>query len=249
MVRVLLYLLFGLCLLVSAGCNAQGQPHPDCSRALSAVSQELVAMAKQGQFKKAQKKAESVESCYGDEVTYWTMRIELLPSSYPQHESSHADAVKAVHFIDQAINVATISKSSLQVMKSNLLFIAGRPEEAESIYIAQMRELLRERHSSNRSVIAGAALIQTAPYYIKAMKKQDRLADARAQLAPYLAWICKDWPKYRQYYATTLIWLSKNLDTTNSRQPSDKKTQSEALDDSCMQFRQTAAELKRSPAR
>lgn len=248
MVRALLYPLIGaLTVLVLASCSNPRQPKPDCTRAFAIVSQEITAMAEEGHLKKAQAKAELVKPCYDYDASYWMMRTRLLPSLNPPNETTHADAVKAVNYMNQALK-AEPENNLVRIMKSGFLFTAKKYDKAETIYESEIRELLNNGPSDKDHPLTEAIILEVAPYYIDAMRRQSRISEAQAQLVPYLVWICETWPKYRRQYARLLIWLSDQL-APEQRRPiksrsNDPANQDKALDNACVDFSQRAAELR-----
>lgn len=220
------------------GCAGQDKSNPDCSRDFATVKTELVAMTQQGQFQKAQEKAEFYEPCYGQATDYWMMRLQLLPKRHkPGSQSQRRDALKGVKYLNHVLKLNP-EDDSTRVFKSAFLITAGKYKKGIDLYERQVEKVFERLKAGKGIEISDAIILEVSPVYIRAMRRRNGIDHAKAVLQPYLSHACYGKPMLRKNYAVTLIWLHKIFSgQENPAVTTNKAAQAKALKQACQSFK------------
>lgn len=207
-----------------------------------------MAAAKEGKREEAQKLAEAAKTCYDYDASYWTMRAQLVPLVNSPRKTTHEDAIKALRYINKALEVEP-ENDLILVQKSSYLFAASKNKEGRKVYESILNRIINNKASRKEYPLLEPVTFELSPFYINTLNAQQQTARARKNLAPFLARICTKRPKLRRHYANELAWVANQLAPNAGKrvfpEPSSaRKTQPNATDKACAQFIQTASAVR-----
>jgi hypothetical protein len=229
----------GFMVLVLVGCSAEKKPAPNCHRAFEMVSQEIDALAKQEQFKKARAEAAFYKRCYANRVEYWLTRVEISPMAAHPKKATKKDIGHAIKYIDHALALEP-KNGYVKLLKSQFLLAQKKYKMSGRLYETGLRKAIADKKNDPNLLPEKLFVLEFMPSYIYNMKHQHRIPHAQAQLQPYLAWVCNNKPKLRWHYAQALIDASHEFAKANGQKQPPKSTgkisKNQALNEACASF-------------